>query len=71
MTHITPAQLDRIQELLDDRPQCKLVVGVKGIVTCDGMAIETLDGSVIHPLAFLDIIDGDEPEKLDILNGNG
>ena len=58
MTHVTPAQLDRIQELLKDRPQCKLVVGVQGTVTCDGMAIENDDGSVMHPLAFLDLCDG-------------
>lgn len=63
---MTPEQLDRIQELLEDRPQCRLVTGVKGIVTCDGMAIE-FDGGVIHPLAFLEMIDGPELQPLDIL----
>jgi hypothetical protein len=49
---LTPAQLDRIQELLDNCPQARLVCGVEGSLTDDGMAIEW-PGGVVHPLAFL------------------
>jgi hypothetical protein len=64
--HISPSQLNRIQELLADRPQCHLAIGVTGICTCDGMAIE-YPGGVIHPLSFLELMDGPELEPLDIL----
>ena len=64
---MTAAQLARIKELLADRPQCILVEGVSGIVTCDGMAIEFGEGGVIHPLAFLDLIDGPENPPIEIL----
>jgi hypothetical protein len=56
-THITVAQLDCIQEWLKYLPQFRLVVGVKGSLTCDGMAIEW-DGpihKVMHPLSFLQL----------------
>jgi hypothetical protein len=64
---ITPANLRRIKELLKLRPQCRLVSGVEGLVTCDGYAIEFAGGGVIHPLAFLDIIDGEKNDPIDIL----
>ncbi len=64
---ITQEQLARIKELLEDRPQCRLVTGVEGLVTYDGMAIEFGDGGVIHPLAFLDICEGRPNEVIDIL----
>ena len=67
---MTAAQLARIHELLKDRPQCRLVTGVKGLVTCDGMAIEFGNGGVIHPLAFLEMIDAPDNETLDILKGH-
>ena len=58
---------ESVKKLLEDRPQCRLVSGVKGFLTCDGMAIELESGGVIHPLAFLDIMDGTENEPIDIL----
>jgi hypothetical protein len=64
-TKLTPAKLRRIKELLKSRPNCRLVSGVDGLVTCDGYAIEFGDG-VIHPLAFLDIIDGKKNEPISI-----
>jgi hypothetical protein len=65
-TKLSPDNLRRIKELLKSRPQCRLVSGVEGLVTCDGYAIEFGDG-VIHPLAFLDIIDGEKNDPIDIL----
>lgn len=67
MTHITPEQFDRIQKALEDRPQCRLALGMEGLVTCDGMAIECDNGSVIHPLAFLDLIEDKPMNVIDIL----
>ena len=64
---LTEAKLRRIKKLLVDRPHCRLVSGVTGLVTCDGYAIE-FGGGVIHPLAFLDIVDEKENEPIDILN---
>ena len=67
--HITPKQLVRIKELIATTcPGARLVEGVIGIVTCDGYAIEFASG-VIHPLAFLDMMDGEENEPIDILKG--
>ena len=67
MTHITPEQLDRIQELIENNPRCRLVTEVTGLVTCDGMAIECEGGLVIHPLSFLQLIDGPEYEVIEVL----
>ena len=68
MTHMTPEQLVRIKELIaTECPGARLVEGVTGIVTCDGYAIE-FDNGVIHPLAFLDMMD-EENEPIDILKG--
>jgi hypothetical protein len=64
--NLTPDNLRRIKRLLKSRPQCRLVYGVEGLVTCDGYAIEFGDGGVIHPLAFLDIIDGEKNDPIDI-----
>jgi len=47
--------LDEIQEAIEARPQCRLVLGVEGLLTDCGMAVET-DRMVIHPLAFLEMI---------------
>ena len=63
---LTPAKLRRIKHLLKTRPHCRLVSGVEGSVTCGGYAIE-LGNGVIHPLAFLDIVDGTENPLIDIL----
>lgn len=63
---LTPAKLRRIKHLLKTRPHCRLVSGVEGSVTCGGYAIE-LGSGVIHPLAFLDIVDGTENQPIDIL----
>jgi hypothetical protein len=67
---LTEAKLRRIKKLLVDRPHCRLVSGVEGLVTCDGYAIEFSDG-VIHPLAFLDIVDEKKNEPIDIILKQG
>ena len=66
LKRLTPAKLRRIKKLLVDRPHCHLVSGVSGLVTCDGYAIEFGDG-VIHPLAFLDIVEGKDNPPVNIL----
>ena len=63
---LTPAKLRRIKHFLKTRPHCRLVSGVEGSVTCGGYAIE-LGNGVIHPLAFLDIVEGVKNEPIDIL----
>jgi hypothetical protein len=63
---LTLAKLRRIKHLLKTRPHCRLVSGVEGPVACGGYAIE-FDNGVIHPLAFLDIVDGVKNKPLDIL----
>jgi hypothetical protein len=61
---LTDTQLARIRELLVDRPQCRLVWSEDEFGS--GYTIE-FDGGVIHPLAFLDLIDGGIFEPIDIL----
>ena len=63
LKRLTPEKLRLIKKFLLDRPHCRLVSGVSGLVTCDGYAIEFGDG-VIHPLAFLDIVEGKETRPL-------
>ena len=63
---MTDAQFARIQELLVDRPQCRLVWSEDEFGS--GYTIE-FDGGVIHPLAFLDMIDNPDDEPIDILKG--
>jgi hypothetical protein len=71
LKRLTPAKLRRIKKLLVDRPHCRLVSGVSGLVTCDGYAIEFNDGNgragVIHPLAYLDLMEEVDNEPIDIL----
>ena len=66
-TKLTRGDLARIRKYLRDCPNARLVSGVCGIVTCGGYAIEFGQGSVIHPLAFLDLMNGTPNEPIDIL----
>ena len=68
---LTKAKLRKIRAFLKDCPNACLVYGVQGIVTCDGYAIEFNDGKgrvgVIHPLAYLDLMEEVDNEPIDIL----
>ena len=68
---LTKAKLRKIRAFLKDCPNASLVYGVQGIVTCDGYAIEFDDGKgrvgVIHPLAYLDLMEEVDNEPIDIL----
>ena len=68
---LTKAKLRKIRAFLKDCPNACLVYGVQGSLTCDGYAIEYNDGNgragVIHPLAYLDLMEEVDNEPIDIL----
>jgi hypothetical protein len=64
---MTDTQLARIKDLLIDRPQCRLVWSEDEFGS--GYTIE-FDSGVIHPLAFLDMIDNPDNDPIDILRGS-
>ena len=64
---LTKSELYRIKKHLKSCPGARLVYGVKGLVTYGGYAIEFGRGGVIHPKAFLDLMDGSPDEPIDIL----
>jgi hypothetical protein len=67
---LTPYKLRKIKKLLKTCPGGRLVSGACGLVTCDGYAVELINGGgVLHPLAFLDLMSGSPPEPIDILKG--
>lgn len=65
MSEITAEQWGRINDALKDRPQCHLVYSEDE--EGSGYTIQTDNGSLIHPLSFLDIIENTPNEVIDIL----
>lgn len=60
MIKLTQEKMDRICELLKDRPQCRLVYWDD--MFGKGYTIEITGVGTLHPLAFLDLIENPEPE---------